>query len=301
VTPNDEFYRVDINVSPPTIDVSTWSLKVHGLVSTPMTLNYDQLTSLPSVEEYATLECVSNQVGGDLMSTALWKGTQLKGLLNTAGVSAGASYVVFKCYDGYDVGIPLERAMEDGAILAYEMNGEELPVAHGYPVRAIVPGLYGMMNAKWITDIELVEGPYDGFWQRNGWTAIATYQTESSILTPGATALRDKFGLPPGLTDVSGNQIPVVGVAFAGDRGIQKVEVSVDGGNTWQPASLYDPLSNYTWVFWKLEWNPPTSGDYRLVVRATDGTAQAQTATITPPFPNGATGYDVVDVKVTRS
>jgi DMSO/TMAO reductase YedYZ molybdopterin-dependent catalytic subunit len=298
VTPNSDFYRVDVNVFAPSVDVSKWTLQLHGLVNTPMTLTYSQLLAMPSVEEYATLECVSNQVGEDLMSTALWKGVKLGDLLNTAGVSSQADYVVFKCYDGYDVGIPLERATAEGTILATDMNGVPLPAEHGYPLRAIVPGLYGMMNAKWITDIELVSGTYEGFWQRRGWTNVATYQTGSTIITPGSSLLRDRFSLPSGLVEVAGSQVPLVGMAFAGDRGIQKVEVSTDGGASWQTASLYDPLSKYTWVFWKLDWNPTSSGLQHLVVRATDGNGNTQVATMSDPFPNGATGYDVVDVVV---
>ena len=298
VTSNSDFYRVDIYVFPPSVISGTWSLKLHGLVTTPMTLDYSQVMSLPSVEEYATLECVSNNVGGDLMSTALWKGVQLKALLAMSGVSPQADYVVFRCYDGYDVGIPLERAMADGTILAYEMNGAPLPTDHGFPLRAIVPGLYGMMNAKWVTDIELVSGAYDGFWQRRGWTGVATYQTGSTIITPGDAPLRDRFPIPSSLRVTSGSPVPVIGAAFAGDRGIQKVEVSTDGGTTWQDTSLYDPLSRYTWVFWRLDWNPPGAGDYKIMVRATDGTGQTQVATMTNPFPNGATGYGAVDVKV---
>jgi DMSO/TMAO reductase YedYZ molybdopterin-dependent catalytic subunit len=301
VTPNTDFYRVDVNVFAPSVDASTWTLQLHGLVNTPMTLNYSQLLAMPSVEEYATLECVSNEVGEDLMSTALWKGVKLADLLNTAGVSPQADYVVFKCYDGYDVGIPLERAMADGTILAMRMNGVPLPAEHGYPLRAIVPGLYGMMNAKWITDIELVSGTYEGFWQRRGWTNMATYQTGSTIITPGSSTLRDRFSLPGDLVKVSGSSVPIVGAAFTGDRGVQKVEVSTDGGATWQTASLYDPLSKYTWVFWKLDWNPTSTGLQHLAVRATDGNGNVQTATITNPFPNGATGYDVVDVVVSST
>ena len=301
VTPNDEFYRVDVNVIAPSVDSSTWSLNLHGLVSNPMTIGYPQLLALASIEEYATLECVSNNVGGDLMSTAKWKGVRLKDLLTTARVATGADYVVFRCSDRYDVGIPLDRAMMEGTILAYEMNGAKLPVEHGFPVRAIVPGLYGMMNAKWITSIEVVQGVYDGFWQRKGWTDIATYQAGSTILTPGNSQLRDRFPLPSSLAGVSGNQVAVVGAAFAGDRGIQKVEVSMDRGQSWELASLYEPLSQYTWVFWKLDWNPPGSGSYELMVRATDGNGQTQVATMTDPFPNGATGYDVVDIRVSNS
>ena len=298
VTPNSDFYRVDINIFAPNVDSATWSLKIHGLVNNAMTFDYPAVQSLPSVEEYATLECVSNNVSGDLMSTALWKGVRLKALLDMVGVNSQADFAVFRCYDGYDVGIPLDRAMADGTLLAYEMNGEPLPSDHGYPLRAIVPGLYGMMNAKWITEIELVSGTYQGFWQRRGWTSGATYQTGSTVITPGDAPLRDRFHIPSSLTDVTGSPVPVIGAAFAGDRGISKVEVSSDGGSTWQTASLNDPLSPFTWVFWRLDWNPPGAGDYRLMVRATDGTGQVQVATMTNPFPDGATGYSVVDVKV---
>jgi DMSO/TMAO reductase YedYZ molybdopterin-dependent catalytic subunit len=298
VTPNDQFYRVDINVIAPSVDSNAWRLKLHGLVNSPMTLDYNQLLALPSIEEYATLECVSNEVGGDLMSTALWKGVKLKDLLNAAGVGPGADYIVFTCFDGYDVGIPLDKAMGDGTILAHTMNGVTLPRDHGYPVRAIVPGLYGMMNAKWITDIEVVNGVHMGFWQRRGWTNTAAYHTNAWTITPGDSGIRDRFSLPFNLTDVAGSPIEVVGVAFAGDRGIQKVEVSTDRGSTWQPASLHDPLSKYTWVFWKYDWNPAGSGFYQIMVRATDGTGAVQVATMADPFPDGATGLQVVDVKV---
>ena len=298
VTPNSDFYRVDIDIFAPTIDSSTWSLKLHGLVSNAVTLDYPTIKSLDSVEEYATLECVSNPVGGDLMGTALWKGVRLKTVMDMAGADPQADYIVFRCHDGYDVGIPLEKAIDGGTILAYEMNGEPLPADHGYPLRAIIPGLYGMMNAKWITDIELVSETYNGYWQRRGWTNLATYQTGSTIITPGNTPLRDRFPIPSSLTDILGSPIPIIGEAFGGDRGISKVEVSTDGGTTWQTASLYDPLSQYTWIFWRLDWNPPRVGTYTLKVRATDGTGQVQIATMTNPYPDGATGYSVVDVKV---
>jgi hypothetical protein len=298
ITPNDKFYRVDVNVLAPSVDTNTWSLNLHGLVKNPTTITYDQLISLPATEEYATLECVSNKIGGDLMSTARWKGVRLRDLLQSSQVSPDAEYVVFKCYDGYDVGVPLNKSLMDGAILAYEINGEKLPVEHGFPVRAIVPGLYGMMNAKWITEIEIVNHVYLGFWQRRGWTNSALYQTGSTVLLPGDSPLIDRFPVPSALTDVSGNPIPVVGVAFAGDRGISKVEVSTDDGNTWQETSLFDPFSNYTWVFWRLDWNPPATGAYRIKVRASDKAGQTQTATLRDPFPDGATGYQVVDVRV---
>jgi DMSO/TMAO reductase YedYZ molybdopterin-dependent catalytic subunit len=291
ITANDQFYRVDVNVLAPVVDSNTWSLNVRGLVNTPTKLSYSELVSMPSVEEYATLECVSNNIGGDLVSTALWKGPRLKEILDVVGVSASADYVVFRCFDGYDVGVPMERSLLDGTILAYEMNGAKLPTEHGYPLRAIIPGLYGMMNAKWVTEIELVGQTYLGFWQRKGWTNSALYQTGSTILSPGNAPLRDRFPVPSAVTDVTGGSVPIVGVAFAGDRGISKVEVSTDGGNSWKAASLQDPLSGNTWVLWNLDWNPSATGAYKLMVRATDKKGQTQTMTMKNPFPDGASGY----------
>ena len=298
VTPNEKFYRVDINVIPPNLNPKAWSLGVDGLVDHPLTLSYDELLALPAVEHYNTLECVSNKVGGDLMSTAKWKGVRLMDVLQKAGVHPDAEYAVFSCTDGYDVGIPVDRALLDGTLLAYEMNGFPLPVEHGHPLRAVVPGLYGMMNAKWLLNIQLVKGNYEGFWQRRGWTSDARYQLGSTIVTPGGSGLRARFDLPDSASNVSIGDETIAGVAFAGDIGISKVEVSTDGGSSWQQASFKDPLSQYTWVLWRAAWNPPKEGPYQLVVRATDASGNVQTATLHDPFPNGATGYHVVDVNV---
>jgi DMSO/TMAO reductase YedYZ molybdopterin-dependent catalytic subunit len=298
VTANERFYRVDVNVTPPAVDVDTWKLSLHGLVSNQLSISYAELKSMQAVDQYNTLECVSNLVGDDLISNALWKGIGLKDLLGKAQVKPEAVYVVFTCADGYDVGIPMERALLDGTILVYEMNGVPLPMEHGRPVRAIVPGLYGMMNAKWVTDIEVVDKVHQGFWQRRGWTNDARYQTESTIAIPGDSPVRDRFVELGVATVLVGSKAPIVGIAFAGDRGILKVEVSTDGGNTWETASVKDPLSGYTWVFWAAEWNPPTKGDYRIIVRATDKTGKVQTAILQDPFPNGATGYHMVDITV---
>ena len=253
---------------------------------------------MQAVEQYNTLECVSNSLGGDLISNARWKGVRLKDLLEKAQVQQGAVYAVFTCADGYDVGIPMERALVEGTLLAYEMNGATLPQEHGYPLRVIVPGLYGMMNAKWLVDIEVVDKVHQGFWQREGWDNDAKYQTGSTIVTPGDSFVRDKFVELGQANILAGSKTPIAGIAFAGDRGIMKVEVSIDGGTTWENASLKDPLSGYTWVFWATEWNPPAKGDYRIMVRATDKTGNVQTATIQNAFPSGATGYDIVDITV---
>ncbi len=288
VTPTYLFYRIDINPIVPAVDSSTWTLTVKGQVNNPVTLTYEQIKAMPSVREYATLQCVSNKIGGDLISTALWKGVRLKDLLSRAQLKSGAKYIAFRCYDGYDVGIPLERGLLDGTILAYEMNMAPLTAEHGYPVRAIVPGLYGMMNPKWITEIEVVDDVYEGYWQRNGWTAI-----------PGQAPIGDRF-LNLDLLNINivpGQKLPIAGVAFAGDRGISKVEVSTDGGVTWKSASIKDPLSNYTWVLWTAGFTPSAGpGNYKIVVRATDRTGNVQTADIRPPFPDGATGYHMINV-----
>ena len=299
VTPTYLFYRIDINPIVPVVDATSWTLTVKGLVNNPLTITYEEIKAMPSVKEYATLQCVSNKIGGDLTSTALWKGVRLKDMLQKAQVKPGAKYIAVRCYDGYDVGIPLERGLLDGSILAYEMNLAPLTSEHGYPVRAIVPGLYGMMNPKWITEIELVDNVYEGYWARNGWTNVATEDTHSFIVIPGQAPVRDRFRNldVENINIVPGQKVPVAGIAFAGDRGIAKVEVSTDGGVTWKSASIKDPLSKYTWVLWTAGFTPATAqGNYRIVVRATDKTGKIQTAEVRPPFPDGATGYHMINI-----
>ncbi len=297
ITANSDFYRVDVNIFPPSVDGSTWQLSVSGLVSTPMTLTLSQIQQMTYYDQYNTLECVSNTIGGDLISTAQWRGVRLSDVLAMAGLQSSAEYIVFRAVDGYDVAIPLASAMQDGTLLVYEMNGEPLPTDHGYPLRAIVPGLYGMMNCKWITSIEAVSTQYEGYWQVRGWENDAHYQTGSEIVIPGGAQITDRFGIT-GSSSVPLGMVPIAGIAFAGDRGISLVEVSTDGGNVWTQASLVPPLSENTWVFWSAQWNPPSKGQYKLMVRATDGTGAVQTAVVTGPFPDGATGYHVVDISV---
>jgi DMSO/TMAO reductase YedYZ molybdopterin-dependent catalytic subunit len=298
LTPNDKFYRIDTNLIVPSVDANAWRLNVRGLVRNgPLQFTYDELKAMPSTSEYATLECISDKIDGDLISTAYWKGVPLKTILEKAQVLPEAIYIVFRCSDGYDVGIPLDRGLMDGTILAYEMNGVPLPTEHGFPVRAIVPGLYGMMNAKWITEIELVNTVYEGFWQRRGWANNAKYQTHSKIVFPG-DALRNRFEELSTNAASIGSKSPIAGVAFAGDRGISKVEVSTDGGNTWQSASIKDPLSSNSWVLWALDWIPQNRGKYNIVVRATDKAGNMQTAEIRDTYPNGATGYHSVEETV---
>jgi len=252
-----------------------------------MTVHKDDLLAFPTTEQFATLECISNTIDppGGLISNAKWAGVPLATLLEKAKPTADAKYVIFRCADGYTVGIPLDRAMQPGALLAYRMNDEYLPDGHGFPLRAIVPGIYGMMNAKWITAIELSDQVYLGYWQERGWSNDARIKTTSIIY------------YPPSQTQVN-EPIPIAGAAFAGDRGISKVEVSTDGGNTWSEATLKKPKSRYSWVLWAYEWSPSKKGNHLIIARATDGDGVLQDATPRGTFPNGATGYGSVAVTV---
>lgn len=288
VSDNRVFYRVDINPIPPQLSLDSWTLKIHGKVSNPVTLTKDSFAQLSTIDEYATLECVSNTIypPGALISNARWTGVPLAQLLNQAGILTDAKYVVFRCGDGYSVGVPLERALLPGALLTSKMNDETLPNEHGFPLRAIVPGLYGMMNAKWITEIEIIDHVYLGYWQERGWSNDARIKTTSIIYYP-----------PPNAR-VNGTT-PIAGVAFAGDRGISKVEVSVDGGNIWKEAVLKKPRSDYSWVLWAYEWNPAKPGTTMIIARAYDGSGQVQVSMATQSFPDGASGYPSVQVDVT--
>jgi len=285
ITSNKEFYKVQVNIFDPVVDVNKWSLKINGLVDREIEMTYDEILSLPSKEQFTTLECISNEIGGNLIGNALWKGTTLKEVLDRAGVKEDSFYIKFKSFDGYWVGIPLDKAMMESTLLAYQMNGETLSAGHGFPLRAIVPGIYGMMNAKWITEIQLEPAVVVGFWQERGWSNDAQIMTNVIIKKPRSGA---RFSGPT----------PLSGVAFAGVRGISKVEVSMDRGETWTEASLKRPLSGYSWVLWALEWIPPSAGVYQIWARATDSTGTTQIEKTTQPFPNGATGYHKINVRV---
>lgn len=289
VTPVGEFYVVSKNVVDPVVDASTWNLAVDGLVTNSMTYGYENLQSRMNAREHITLECVSNQVGGKLISSAEWEGLPLADLLQEAGPQDQADWVVFTCADGYTVAIPRGKAEEDSTLVALLMNGIPLPHNHGYPARIIVPGLYGMFSAKWLTRITLVEGEYLGFWQEKGWTNRGTVRTTAII------------AVPPSGSIVQG-MVPLGGIAFSGDKGISKVEVSIDDGETWHEANLKSPpLSMFTWVLWSYDWVPPGPGSYRVIARATDGESVLQDPTLESPYPRGASGYDSIELTVRTS
>ncbi len=287
VTSNDDFYRIDTALYPPQVDPATWELRIHGMVRNPITLTWEQLLQRPMVERYVTLACVSNEVGGDLIGNARWLGVPIRDLLDEAQPLPEADQVVQRSVDGWTCGSPT-AVLRDGrdALLAVGMNGRPLPVEHGFPVRMVVPGLYGYVSAcKWITEIELTRfADFDAYWVPRGWSAQGPIKTQSRIDTP-----RDGAKRPAGT-------ITVAGVAWAQHVGIDRVEVQVDGG-PWQPATLADAVSTDTWRQWSWQW-PATPGSHTLRVRATDARGGTQTGDPAPPAPDGATGWHSVRMTV---
>lgn len=274
-------YVVDEEIIDPVVDPSTWRLGVSGSVRRPLSLSYDQLRTLPAVERYQTLECISNEVGGDLISTARWAGIPLRTILERAGIGGGAVEVIFRAVGGYSDSLPVEQAMEESTLVAIGMNGRVLPRAHGFPARLLSSGTFGMKNPKWLVGIEAVDRPYQGFWEQRGWSKPAIVRTMSRIDTP-----------PSGVS--VGSRIAVAGIAFAGNRGISRVEVSTDGGRSWREATLEPELSSLTWRRWRFTYVPTRRGQTTLLARAVDGRGTAQPAAPAQPFPLGSSGYDAI-------
>ncbi|MGV9456602.1 molybdopterin-dependent oxidoreductase [Streptomyces sp. NPDC003635] len=292
-TPNDSFYRVDTALVVPKVDAGSWKLRIHGKgVRRPRTLSFDELLRRELIERDITLTCVSNEVGGPFAGNARWLGVRLADLLAECGVippSKGgpADQLVARSVDGMTLGTPVEDVMDGrDALLAVGMNGEPLPFAHGFPVRMVVPGLYGFVSAcKWIEDIELTTfDSYDPYWVKRGWARRAPVKTQSRIDTPKPFA-RPRSGT-----------VQVAGVAWAQHRGLDKVEVRVDDG-PWQPARLAAEDSRDTWRQWSFPWEA-TKGGHTLTVRATDRTGRVQTDKRTRTVPDGASGWHSVVVTV---
>ena len=286
ITPNEDFYVVAKSFLVPDVDSSSWRLKVEGDFANPFELDYEELLAMPAVEQFVTLTCISNPVGGYLMGNALWKGVRLKQVLERAGLPEGTERIAFFAADGYADSFPLEVAMRENVLIAYEMNGVPLPPEHGFPARIIVPGLYGMENVKWLESIQPVPESFRGYWQKRGWGDTAVIKTTS------------RFDFPDRRDDVFTTGALVGGVAFAGTRGVDRVEVSFDDGQSWEDAELSDPLSPYAWRIWTREWQDPKRGKHEILVRATDGNGDVQVAKATDNFPNGPTGYHTVTIEV---
>jgi DMSO/TMAO reductase YedYZ molybdopterin-dependent catalytic subunit len=290
ITPVGQFYTVSKNFfGDPVVDAASWRLEVGGTVERPYTLTYDDLRALPAVDDVRTLLCISNEVGGDLIGNAQWRGVRLRDLLERAAPRSGAVKVIFTCADDYQDSIRYDKAMQPDTIVVYEMNGAPLIPKHGYPARLLVPGIYGMKNVKWVRQIEVTDKPFLGFWQQRGWSDEAGIKTMSRLDTVNS------------ITTVSTEPLLVGGVAFAGDRGIQRVEFTVDNGQTWQAAQVKAPLGPYTWVLWMAEWTPPAPAQYALKVRATDKAGVLQTGIRAEPLPDGASGYHGVSLRAIPS
>jgi len=282
-TPLPDFYRVDIDLTPPAVDAATWRLRISGMVAHPLSLTLEHLRSgYRARQEFITLECISNPVGGPLIGTTMWTGPSVRDVLAGAAPLPGARYAHLLTADGFDEAVELATIRSDPRILlAYEWNGQPLTQPHGFPLRVYVPDVYGMKQPKWITDVVLVSQLIPGYWVKRGWDATATRRTTSVIDTVATDSLLMRAGR---------TYVPVGGIADAGDRGISKVEVQVDEG-PWEAAQLRPPLSGLTWVIWRYEW-PFQSGEHVFKVRAYDGKGVLQTTASNPPYPAGATGID---------
>ncbi len=291
ITANADFYRVDTALVVPQLSHGDWRLRMHGMVDHEATYGFDDLARFDVVETPATLTCVSNPVGGKLISTGVWTGYRLADLLAAAGIHEDADMVLSTSIDGFTAGTPVQ-ALTDGrdALLAVGLNGQPLPIEHGYPARLVVPGLYGYVSAtKWVVELELTR--FDrakAYWTRQGWAPRAPVKTESRIDAP-----KSGQKVPMG---------PVVfgGVAWAQNRGVRAVEVRIDDG-VWQPAQQGASYSNATWRLWSFPWQAKSPGKHTITVRATDNTGAVQTADRVGTVPDGATGWHTVDFTVAEA
>lgn len=290
-TPNEDFYRIDTQIGTPRLSRDGWTLRVHGQVDRERTFTIDELLGeFEVIERAITLTCVSLEIGGDLVGNARWRGVRVADVLDAVGVEPSATQLVGRAFDDFTTGYPVERAFDRDAMLAVGMNDEPLPPKHGYPLRMVVPGLYGYVSAtKWLTELELTTfDAFDQYWVERDWDERAPIKTQSRIDTPSS------FDSVP-----AGETVPVAGVAWAQTRGIQAVEVRVDDG-PWQQAELAAEFNDVTWRQWRWDWDTSEvePGRHDLQVRATDGTGEMQTEQRQPPFPNGATGWHRVVVTV---
>ena len=264
ITPNDEFYITTYSDTVPAVDPKGFSLRIEGLVERPYMLNLKELEEMKDKTEFVTLECIGNPIGGDSISNALWDGVTLRKILEKAGPKEGVVKTVFYAEDGYTDSILYTLSLSEEVFLAYRMNGESLPRKHGYPLRAIVPGIYGMKHFKWLSKIELVNYNFKGYWEKNGWSDDAIIPDKAQVLMP-----------MEGRTIPLGHYV-IGGVAFAGRYGISKVQISLDNKKTWHDAAIKPPLSKWSWTIWSYDWQPSKGGDYTITVRGIDRAGKVQ-------------------------
>lgn len=287
ITDNSSFYRIDTALQVPNLTTDQWELRVHGMVDKEFTLSWNDLMAMPMTERVVTLTCVSNEVGGDLIGNARWLGVRMKDILDRAGVQPGANMLYSSSSDGWTCGTPVSAITDNrDALLAIGMNGEPLPVEHGYPVRQVIPGLYGYVSAtKWVVDWELTTfAAAQAYWTTRGWSALGPIKIASRIDVPASGATKD-----------AGNVV-VAGTAWAQHTGIEKVEVRVDNG-PWEAAELAADYSNDTWRPWKYTWRAG-AGEHTVSCRAIGKDGKIQTADLADPVPDGATGLDSRTYKI---
>ncbi len=286
LTANADFYRIDINTTPPVIDGETWELPIDGLVGNSLRLTMSDILAFPAVSQVVTMQCISNPIGGDLTSTSRWTGVPFHVILDEAGVHSDAQEVYIESADGFYESVSLEVARDPRVLLVYAMNGVPLPVEHGFPLRIYIPNRYGMKQPKWITRMEVIDEEGPGYWVDRGWSKEALARTTSVIDTVAVL-----------LEDPETGTIPVGGIAWSGDEGISKVEVQVDDG-PWVEAELREPpLSQLSWVQWRYDW-PAESGAHSFKVRAYDRDGELQIMESTRPRPDGATGVHSSRVRI---
>ncbi len=287
ITPNEDFYSVTKNVVDPRVNVDRWGISVNGAVNSGQSWDLAALRAMPQTVQETTLCCISNGVGDGLMSNAVWAGVPLADLITAAGPSDDTVEVLLTGVDGFSDTFSIAKAMDPTTLLAVQMNGVDVPQRHGYPARLVVPGMFGEKNLKWITNVELVTKETKGFYETQGWGPNFEVPNRSHVtsLQKGAMARRQ-------------DNTVLSGIAFGGNRGVARVEVSVDGGSTWSDARITYPGTRLSWALWAYDWRPAATGPVTLVVRMTDATGQPQTADERPTVPMGATGYHKVDVTV---
>jgi len=269
-----DFYEVDINAIDPDLDAEEWTLSITGAVEEETTFDYEELTAMASEEQFNTLRCVGEQLNGEKMDNALWTGVPVMDIIEAAGLELDECCVMLRAADGFFEEFPLS-ALEDG-FLAYGMNGRVLPRGHGYPVRALIPGHWGEINVKWLTEIEVLESEQDGYWENRGWHGTGPVETVAKLHA---------------VNHHDDGTIEVAGHAYAGTRGIERVEVSTDGGDTWTGTTLSEPLpGDDVWRQWTHTYDSP-GDEHEVVVRATDGTGQLQPSEEASPYPSGPSGW----------
>ncbi|MGB8645598.1 MAG: molybdopterin-dependent oxidoreductase [Anaerolineae bacterium] len=295
-TPIEHFYVTTYSDTIPGFDPAMWSFSLDGLVERPLKFTFDELRARPAVELMRTLECIGNPIGGGLISNGAWKGISLKSLLQEAGVKPGAQYLIMDGADEYYTSAPLELGLTDAAMLAYELNGKPLTPEHGRPIRVLLPGLYGQKQPKWVTHIQVADHSEKGYWEKKGWSDTCIIQPNSRIDRP----LDDNV-----LTGKPGDIFTITGIAFTSSPGVARVEVSTDGGKSWQDATLTrapDPDTGYVWTQWGYDWPLPASGQYTLMSRVTDkaGNTQGDPSRhiFFLAFPNGSNAVETVVVRV---